>query len=70
MSTTCFGLYGRRQVGYNIRRKLHNIIWHKTNISVVLVEGRDLVYKDLEGVCAEGVVYGRFIRCHVSSVTS
>jgi len=32
-------------------------------------EGRDLVYKDLEGVCAEDVVFGRSIRCHVSSVT-
>jgi len=33
------------------------------------VEGRDLVYKDMEGLCAEGVVFGRFIRSHASSVT-
>ena len=34
MSTTCFGLYGHRQVGYSIRGKLHNIIWHRINICV------------------------------------
>jgi len=46
MSTTCFGLYGHRQAGYNIGGKLHNIIWYRTNICVVSVGGRDLVYKD------------------------
>ena len=30
---------------------------------------RDLVCKDMEGVCAEGVVFGRSIRCHVTSVS-
>jgi len=36
ISTTCFGLYGHRQVGYSIRwKKLHNITWYSTNISMV-----------------------------------
>jgi len=31
--------------------------------------GRDLVYKDMEGVCTEDFVLGRSTRCHVPSVT-
>ena len=31
--------------------------------------GRDLIYKDMEDVCAEDIVFGRSVRCHISSVT-
>ena len=39
MSTTCFGHFGHRQVGYNYRRKLHIIIWYSTIISVGVSRG-------------------------------
>jgi len=49
--------------------KLRNITWYSTDISVVWVGGRDFVDIDMEGVGVEGVVFGRSIRCHISSVT-
>ena len=39
----------------------YNMVQHKYLCGVS--EGRDLVYKDMECVCAEGVVFGRFIYC-------
>jgi len=51
------------------QREKNYIIQYGTVQTLVWYEwGRDLVYKDMEGVCAEDV-FGRSIRCHVSSVT-
>ena len=43
MSTTCFGLYGHRQFGYNIRGNLHNIIWYKKLDEISIITQRNCI---------------------------
>ena len=49
ISTTCFGLYGHLQVGYEIRRKtIYNMVHYQHQCGVS--GGQDLIYKYVAGL--------------------
>jgi len=51
-------IFGHHQVGYKYRRKLHNIIYYSITTSVGVSRGDEILFtKELEGVCAEGLIY-------------